>query len=112
MASTALSESRTITGVFEGLPISAEATTSRVVVNNPLLRVVVFAMDEGQELTDHASSRAVVVQMLDGHADFTYAGHTQSLAPGDVVYLAPDEHHAVLATSPCRFALTLVIAPE
>lgn len=108
MATTPTDQSQTQTGIFDALPISTEATTSRVVVNNALLRVVIFAMDEGQELTDHASARAVVVQMLDGGMDFSYAGQTQALTAGDVVYLAPNEHHAVLATSPCRFALTLV----
>lgn len=109
MATTPVDQSQTQTGIFAALPIPSEATTSRVVVNNPTLRVVVFAMDAGQELTDHASSRAVVVQMLDGDADFSFAGQTYALTAGDVVYLAPDEHHAVVATSPCRFALTLVV---
>lgn len=52
------------TGFYADLPISTGATTSRVLVNHELLRTVTFAMDEGQELTEHSSPRAVVVQIL------------------------------------------------
>ena len=71
MSTSPLSESQVGGGLFDQLPVPADATTSRVVVSNPLLRVVAFAMDAGQELTEHASSRAVVVQMVEGSVEFT-----------------------------------------
>ncbi len=108
MTTTRLDESLVRNDLWEELPIPTEATTSRVVVNNELLRVVEFAMDAGQELTDHASGRAVTVHMLQGHVTFTVKGAPHSLTAGDVVYLAPGERHAVVADSPCRFTLVLV----
>lgn len=89
------------------LPISAEATTSRTVVSNDAVRVVAFAMDRGQELTDHSAPRPVVVQVVDGDLAFTVAGARHELTAGDVVYLAPSERHAVLALTPCRFVLVM-----
>ena len=65
-------------------------------------------MDAGQELTDHSAPRPVVVQVVEGNLAFTVAGQRHELAPGDVVYLAPNERHAVLALTPCRFVLILV----
>ena len=111
MASTPSSQSVVTTELLAQLPIPAEATTSRVVVNNEVLRVVVFAMDAGQELTAHSSPRAVVVQLLEGNVTFTVGVDTQELTAGDVVYLAPGENHAVVAQSPCRFALVMVAQP-
>lgn len=108
MAATPLHESLAITDLLADLPITKEATTSRVVVNNPLLRVVLFAMDAGQQLTEHSSTRAVVVQLLSGKMNFTIAGKDNILSPGDVIYLAPDERHAVVALEPCHMALVLV----
>lgn len=96
------------TGLNEALPISQDATTSRVVVKTDLMRVVLFAMDAGQELTDHASPRAVVVQQLEGTLDLTVAGRTETLHPGDVVYLAPSDRHALIARTPSRFTLVMV----
>lgn len=111
MPTTPRSESRAEVGVAAALPISPDATASRVLVNNDLLRVVTFAMDAGQELTDHSSPRAVIVQMLAGTLTFTVGSTRYDLVAGDVIYLAPGERHAVVATSACRFALVLVDAP-
>ena len=95
-------------GLFEALPVTAEATTSRVVVNNPLLRVVVFAFDAGELLTDHSSPRAVVVHLLDGAVRFTYGGTEHTMVAGDVIYLAPGERHSLIADAPSRLSLVMV----
>lgn len=108
MASTPINESQAQLDLLAALPILDEATTSRVVVNNPLLRHVLFSMDKGQVLTEHSSPRAVVVTLLSGDMEFTVAGTAHNMVAGDVIYLAPGERHAVVATSPCHMALTLV----
>ena len=71
---TATDESIAVLDLMDALPVTAESTTSRVVVNNPLLRVVMFAFDADELLTDHASPRAVVVQLLDGAVRLVYDG--------------------------------------
>jgi quercetin dioxygenase-like cupin family protein len=108
MATTEVSQTLVMADLTEQIPMAQEATTSRVVVNNALLRMVAFAMDTGQELTDHASPRAVTVHVTDGELSFTVQGQQHHLTPGDVVYLAPGERHALVALSPCRFLLVLV----
>lgn len=95
-------------GMADALPISEDATTSRTLVNTDAVRVVLFAMDAGQELTEHAASRAVVVQQIEGTLQFTVAGRTETMQPGDVVYLAPGDRHALVAQTPCRFSLVMV----
>lgn len=94
--------------VLADLPVAKESITSRVLVNNPLLRVVTFAMDAGEMLTDHASPRAVVVQMLDGAIRFTVAGEEHSLVAGDVLYLAPGVQHEVVADAASHMTLVMV----
>ncbi|MEZ5085024.1 MAG: hypothetical protein R2722_01815 [Tessaracoccus sp.] len=74
MATTELDQSVPVLNVLTDLPVTKEATTSRVLVNNPLLRVVDFAFDEGQLLTEHSSPRAVVVTLLSGTMDFDIEG--------------------------------------
>lgn len=108
MATTPVNESQAQLGLLEALPILEEATTSRVVVNNPLLRHVLFAMDAGQVLTEHSSGRAVIVNLLSGDMEFTVAGTVHNMVAGDVIYLAPGERHAVVAKTACHMSLTLV----
>ena len=108
MAKTTVSESVVSTAINKNLPILDDTTTSRVVVNNPLLRHVFFTFGEGQVLTDHASARAVIVNILEGKFDFTVGGTKNIVTAGDVIYLAPGERHALTALEPSRMSLTLI----
>lgn len=108
MNETPVCESVVVLDLNQQLPVVAQSTTSRVVVNNPLLRVVMFTFDAGQLLTTHTSPRAVVVTLLEGEMEFSVANETQLMGPGDVIYLAPDESHALTALSPCRMQLVMV----
>ena len=107
-----LSESVVVTQVFQDLPVVKDSTTSRVLVNNRLLRHVMFSMDTGQVLTEHSSARAVIVNVLTGKLAFTIAGKAHHVEAGDVVYLAPGELHAVEALEKTYMSLTLVVAEE
>ena len=107
-ASTPSTESLFRLGLNEALPISDEATTSRVVVNNEILRTVIFTFDTGQLLTEHTSPRAVIVTLLEGEMDFSIGERTERMSAGDVIYLAPGERHALTAVSPCRMQLVMV----
>lgn len=108
MPTTAVTESLFRLGLTQDLPVSQEATTSRVVVNNDLLRTVIFTFDAGQLLTEHASPKAVVCTLLEGQMDFTVQGRTERMEAGDVIYLAPGARHALEAVSACRLQLVMV----
>ena len=82
MPATAVSESLFRLGLNEVLPISEEATTSRVVVNNDVLRTVIFTFDAGQMLTEHASTKAVVVTLLEGEMDFSIGERNERMKAG------------------------------
>ena len=105
---TSTATSAAVTGILADLPVTAKATTSRVVVNNPLLRVVYFSFDAGQELTAHTSPRAVVVTCLTGVIDFTVGSDVHRMTAGDVIYLAPNERHALVAVEAAQMSLVMV----
>jgi len=107
---TPVGESSAHLGLLAALPVQAEATTSRVVLNNPLIRVVYFAFDTGELLTEHTSPRAVVAQLLSGAIRFTVDGVEHPLAPGDALYLAPGVRHALVADAPSHLSLVMVDA--
>ena len=107
-SSTPSTESLFRLGLNAALPVSEEATTSRVVVNNEILRTVVFTFDAGQVLTEHSSPRAVVVTLLEGEMDFSIGERTERMTAGDVIYLAPGDRHALTAVTECRMQLVMV----
>lgn len=108
MSTTELATSLAYTDLLAGIPVTPSSTTSRVVVNNAALRVVIFAFDEGELLTEHSSPRAVVVQLLDGAIRFTVGDVQHAMVPGDVIYLAPGERHALVADAPSHLSLVMV----
>lgn len=108
MPRTETNQSLMMAGVLADLPTAKDQTTSMMLVNNPLLRVVYFSFDAGQELTNHMTPRAVVVTVLSGALDFTIGATTERLVPGDVVYLPPEREHALAAAEPTKISLVMV----
>ena len=103
-----MQQSTVVTGVAKQMPVTASATTSRTLVDNEAVRVVVFAFDTGEQLTEHTASMPVVVWLLSGAMRFDVAGQSYELAVGDCVYLAPNELHALEATEPSLLSLVMV----
>jgi quercetin dioxygenase-like cupin family protein len=105
---TPVEESVVVADLATELPVTPSATTSRVVIANDVVRVVAFAFDAGEELTEHTSTMPVVVQVLRGRLRFGVAGQQHELAAGDAVYLAPDEPHSLEALEPALVSLVMV----
>jgi quercetin dioxygenase-like cupin family protein len=95
-------------GVARELPVVADATTSRAVVDNDAVRVVLFTFDAGEQLTEHTAAVPVVVQLIRGRLRFELQGEQHELEAGDVVYLAPGAAHALQALEPSMMSLVLV----
>jgi quercetin dioxygenase-like cupin family protein len=108
---TPVDESVVVADLATELPITPSATTSRVVVANDAMRVVVFAFDAGEQLTEHTSTKAVAVQVLRGALRFEVAGASHDLVAGDLVYLAPNERHALEAVEASLVSLVMVEPP-
>lgn len=84
---------------------------SRTVLQTPEVRVVLFSFAEGQELTEHRSSRRVIIHVLSGTGEFEFNGTWHTLAAGTLLYLPPLHPHAVRATRG-HFTLLLTLTAE
>lgn len=90
------------------IDVAPDATVTKALFDSAAVRLVLFAMDAGQRLTDHSASMPAFVQVLDGELEFDLEGESHSLARGGWVAMLPGAIHAVLARRPSRFLLTLV----
>lgn len=111
MARSPADRSFVVSGLAEALPVTASATTSRTLVDNDRVRVVAFAFDSGEQLTEHTAAMPVVVQLITGDMRFEVAGATHHLTPGDCVYLAAGEPHSLEALEPSLMSLVMIRAP-
>lgn len=111
VAQTAVAAGMThVPRVAELVTVQEDSTVSRTVLKAEGVRVVTFAFDAGQVLTEHTAAVPVLLQTLSGHLRVGAAGRTVDLLPGDVLHLATREPHAVEAVTPSVLALTMVDA--
>ena len=97
--------------IADEIQIPVEGTLSRVLYRDDTIRVVVFAFDDGQELTDHTAAKPAIVQVVSGRIRLDLDGDPVELGPGSWVRMAPGLTHAVLALEPSVMLLTLLSAP-
>ena len=83
-------------------------TVSKTLVDQPGFKQVLFAMDAGQQLSEHRAPYLALVQVLDGRLRMRVGGHDHVLEPSSWLLMPPDAPHDVHAQQPTRFLLTLV----
>jgi quercetin dioxygenase-like cupin family protein len=88
--------------------IPVDGTLSRILYRDDQIRVVVFAFDEGQELTDHTAAKPAIVQVVSGRIRLDLDGDPVELGPGSWVRMAAHLTHGVLALEPTVMMLTLL----
>jgi quercetin dioxygenase-like cupin family protein len=90
------------------LDIPDEGTLSKVIYSDDLIRVVGFAFDTGQELSEHTAAIPVVVQVVSGRFRFEAADETWEIGPSSWMHLDASVPHSVVALEPSRLLLTLL----
>ena len=88
--------------------VPQNGTLSRVLHQDDRIPLVLFAFDEGQELTEHRSSSGAIVQVVSGRIRFRASGEDHDLVPSSWLYMSPGEDHALVATEPSLMLLTLI----
>ncbi|MCC7076906.1 MAG: cupin domain-containing protein [Acidimicrobiia bacterium] len=94
--------------VADGIEIPAAGTLSRTLYKDDDMKVVVFAFDSGEELSEHTSSSPAVIQVLRGHLRLTLDGEVVEAASGSWVHMTAGLRHAVRAAEPTVMLLTLL----
>lgn len=93
--------------LLDEVEIPENGTLSRVLYSGGGIRVVLFAFDEGQELTDHTASVPAVVQVVKGRLGLTLDDVTVEIGPDSWVHMDAHLNHAVVALEPSVMVLTL-----
>lgn len=70
--------------------------------------ITLFALDEGQGLTEHSSPFDAFVLVLEGALTLTVGGTPVRATPGTVVRMPADVPHALDASEPSRMLLVML----
>ena len=100
-----------LSDLTNSLEIPDEGVLSKVLYRDDRIRVVGFAFDTGQELTEHTAAVPVVIQVVSGRFRFTVGGTTSEIGPDAWMHLGASVPHSVVAAEPSRLLLTLLSAP-
>ncbi len=74
------------------------------------VRLVVFAFDKDQELTDHTAGVPAILQVVSGSLEVSLDGDVSVIGPKSWVHMEAGLTHAVRALEPTVMALTLIKA--
>lgn len=88
--------------------IPANGILSRTIHADEQVKVVLFAFDAGQELSEHTASVPAIVQILRGEALITLGEAEHELRPGAWVHMPARLRHALLARTPTVMLLTML----
>ena len=91
--------------------IPAAGTLSRVLHSDDQVRLVAFAFDEAQELTEHTATVPAIIQVISGRLRMTLEAEETEARPGSWAHLPANLPHSLLALEPSVVLLTLLKAP-
>lgn len=75
-------------------------------------KVVLFMFADGEELSEHTSSRPALMHVLSGELDMLVDGEPIAARPGTWVAMTPGTAHALRARGPAVMLLTLLPSEE
>lgn len=97
-----------ITNLQDEMPVSKGAIASRPLLDLPgNTKLVLFAMDAGQEISAHTTPFPAQVLLLDGSISVMVDGAWTILEPGDQKALPKGLSHGVRAETPAHWLLTM-----
>ena len=84
-----------------------ESVVSKTLLKKEAGNITLFAFESGQGLSEHTAPFDAVVYIVDGEAEITIGGETQTVAAGEMLVMPANIPHALHAAQ--RFKMLLVM---
>lgn len=84
-----------------------DSIVSRTFYKGERLKGILFGFDTGQELTEHTSSQAAIIQIVQGEATVTLGEDRRELQAGAWIYMPPSLKHSIYARTPLTLLLLM-----
>lgn len=94
--------------LLEQAPVVPGGIVSKALIDLGSLKQILFAMDGGQQISEHKAPFVASVQVLSGRMKFRVGGQEREMGPQDWIIMPSNEAHDLIATEPVVFLLTLV----
>jgi quercetin dioxygenase-like cupin family protein len=97
-----------IPSLAEGVEVPREGILSRPIHSDAQMRVTLFGMSAGQEMTEHTTTMEAILQFIAGEARITLGGESHTVAAGAWVRMAPNLPHSIHALTPLKMLLIVL----
>lgn len=88
--------------------IQPDSIISRTFFKSEQLKGIVFGFDVGQELSEHTSSQAAIIQIVQGEAAVTLGEDRHELCAGSWVHMPPHLKHSIYAKTSLMVLLLML----
>ena len=88
--------------------IQPESIVSRTFYKDDHLKAILFGFDAGQELSEHTSSQAAIIQIVQGEATITLGDDRHELQAGAWLHMPPRLKHSIYAKTPLCMLLVML----
>lgn len=85
-----------------------EEISRRILIEDPIMRVVLVSLRSGQGLPEHAANGLVTVYSVSGRALFYEGTECCDIVPGTLIRLAPGRPHRLEAKEDSRLLVTMI----
>lgn len=87
---------------------SGEEISRRILMEDPVMRVVLVSLRAGQSLPEHAANGLVTIYSVGGRVLFYEGAECCDMVPGTLIRLAPGLSHRVEAKEDSRLLVTMI----
>lgn len=94
------------------VPIPSGGITSRPLYSDSAVRVILFAFDTGQELSEHTASMPAILHILSGEATVTLGSDAKESGANSWTYMPAHLPHSIVAKTPVVMLLTMIKAAK
>ena len=97
-----------IPSLAETVACPDDGILSKPIFTNDLMRVTLFALSAGQELTEHTTTMEALLQFIEGEAEITLGADTHQAGPGAWMRMEPNLKHSIKARTPLKMMLVVL----
>jgi quercetin dioxygenase-like cupin family protein len=101
-------EINTETGnILKDLTVASGAIVSKTLVKTPGGNTSIFAIDAGQQISEHAAPFDVVVTVFEGEIEFSVSGEAFTLTAGQWLTVPSNAPHGLICRQPAKLMITM-----
>jgi quercetin dioxygenase-like cupin family protein len=97
-----------IPDVRRAVQIPEKGMVSRILQNDEQLKVVLYGLAAGHEMSLHAAAVPTILYFVEGEATLTLGDETMAVRTGAFTHMPPHLKHAIVADTPVFMLLIMV----